>query len=152
MIMQVISKHVLFLKLNHWFNYPFFPLDDILNIFSEFKIKESDMEGSIRGLLLLLDTYQFNLTDFSQGRIQIPKVQHMDMDITEKYIQDNPLSLSDLHNLGLLSYNTFNLVQSVQILQAAEKRAQEENDKHILKMIRSQMKSVMKHHDQLLLR
>ena len=138
--------------MKHLCNFPFFPLDDILNVSSEFKIKESDMEGSIRGLLLLLDTYQFNLMDFSQGRIQIPKVQRMDMDITEKYIQDNPLSLSDLHNLGLLSYNTFNLVQSVQILQAAEKRAQEENDKHILKMIRSQMKSVMKHHDQLLLR
>ena len=110
------------------------------------------MEGSIRGLLLLLDTYQFNLTDFSQGRIQIPKAQRTDLGITEKYIQDNPLSLADLHVLGQMSYNTFNLVQSAEILQAAEKRAQEENDKDRLKIIRSNLKSVIKQHDQLLLR
>ena len=110
------------------------------------------MEGSIRGLLLLLDTYQFNLTDFSQGRIQIPNAQRMDLGITEKYIQDNPLSLADLHTLGQMAYNTFNLVQSAEILQAAEKRAQEENDKDRLKIIRSNLKSVIRQHDQLLLR
>ena len=110
------------------------------------------MEGSIRGLLLLLDTYQFNLTDFSQGRIQIPKAQRTDLGITEKYIQDNPLSLADLHVLGQMSYNTFNLVQSAEILQAAEKRAQEENDMDRLKIIRSNLKSVIRQHDQLLLR
>ena len=72
--------------------------------------------------------------------------------MTEKYIQDNPLTLSDLHVLGQMSFNKFNLVQSVEILQAAEKRAQEENDMDRLKIIRSNLKSVIRQHDQLFLR
>ena len=76
----------------------------------------------------------------------------MDLGMTEKYIQDNPLTLSDLHVLGQMSFNKFNLVQSVEILQAAEKRAQEENDMDRLKIIRSNLKSVIRQHDQLFLR
>ena len=72
--------------------------------------------------------------------------------MTEKYIQDNPLTLSDLHVLGQMSFNKFNLVQSVEILQAAEKRAQEENNMERLKIIRSNLKSVIRQHDQLFLR
>ena len=76
----------------------------------------------------------------------------MDLGMTEKYIQDNPLTLSDLHVLGQMSFNKFNLVQSVELLQAAEKRAQEENDMDRLKIIRSNLKSVIRQHDQLFLR
>ena len=76
----------------------------------------------------------------------------MDLGMTEKYIQDNPLTLSDLHVLGQMSFNKFNLVQSVEILQAAEKRAQEENNMERLKIIRSNLKSVIRQHDQLFLR
>ena len=72
--------------------------------------------------------------------------------MTEKYIQDNPLTLSDLHVLGQMSFNKFNLVQSVEILQAAEKRALEENNMDRLKIIRSNLKSVIRQHDQLFLR
>ena len=87
-----------------------------------------------------------------QGKIEIPKAQCMDLGMTEKYIQDNLLTLSDLHVLGQMSFNNFNLVQSVKILQAAEKRAQEENDMDRLKIIRSNLKSVIRQHDQLFLR
>ena len=87
-----------------------------------------------------------------QGKIQIPKAQYMELGMTEKYIQDNPLTLSDLHVLGQMSFNNFNLVQSAKILQAAEKRAQEENDMDRLKIIRSNLKSVTRQHDQLFLR
>ena len=76
----------------------------------------------------------------------------MDLGMTEKYIQDNPLTLSDLHVLGQMSFNNFHLVQSVEILQAAEKRAQEENNMERLKIIRSNLKSVIRQHDQLFLR
>ena len=86
------------------------------------------------------------------GKIQIPKAQYMELGMTEKYIQDNPLTLSDLHVLGQMSFNNSNLVQSAKILQAAEKRAQEENDMDRLKIIRSNLKSVIRQHDQLLLR
>ena len=110
------------------------------------------MDGSIHGLLLLINTYQFNLTDFSQGKIKIPKAQRMDLGVTEKYIQDNPLTLPDLHLLGQMAFNNFNLVQSAEILQAAEKRALEENDTDRLKIIRSNLKSVIRQHDQLVLR
>ena len=110
------------------------------------------MDGSIHGLLLLINTYQFNLTDFIQGKFQIPKAQYVDLGMTEKYIQDNPLTLSDLHVLGQMSFNNFNLVQSAEILQAAEKRAQEENNMERLKIIRSNLKSVIRQHDQLFLR
>ena len=86
------------------------------------------------------------------GKIQIPKAQYMELGMTEKYIQDNPLTLSDLHVLGQMSFNNSNLVQSAKILQAAEKRAQEENDMDRLKIIRSNLKSVTRQHDQLFLR
>ena len=76
----------------------------------------------------------------------------MDLGMTEKYIQDNPLTLSDLHVLGQMSFNNSNLVQSAKILQAAEKRAQEENNMDRLKIIRSNLKSVIRQHDQLFLR
>ena len=76
----------------------------------------------------------------------------MDLGMTEKYIQDNLLTLSDLHVLGQMSFNKFNLVQSVEILQAAEKRAQGENNMNRLKIIRSNLKSVIRQHDQLFLR
>ena len=87
-----------------------------------------------------------------QGKIEIPKAQCMDLGMTENYIQDNPLSLSDLHALAQMSFNNFNLVQLAEILQAAEKRAQEEKDINRLKIIRSNLKSVISQHDQLLLR
>ena len=123
----------------------------MLNLVKDYDIKESDLNGALNGLRLLISTYKFNLTDFANGKISIPEAQRIDMDISEEYFEDTPLIVHDLHLLGQLAYNEKNLVQSIDILTAAEKLAKERKDP-LYKDIKHHLKTVIKKHDELRLR
>ena len=75
-------------------------VDKLLVTLDKFTIKESDLNGALSGILLLLDTYKFNLTEFSAGKIQIPKAQIIDRDSSEQYFEDAALGAVDLHLMG----------------------------------------------------
>ena len=77
-------------------------IDELLVTLDKFTIKESDLNGALNGILLLLDTYKFNLTEFSAGKIQIPKAQIVDRDSSKQYFEDAALNAVDLHLLGQL--------------------------------------------------
>ena len=77
-------------------------IDNLLVTLDKFTIKESDLNGALNGILLLLDTYKFNLTEFSAGKIQIPKAQIVDRDSSKQYFEDAALNAVDLHLLGQL--------------------------------------------------
>ena len=123
----------------------------MLNLVKDYDIKESDLNGALNGLRLLISTYKFNLTDFANGKISIPEAQRIDMDISEEYFEDTPLIVHDLHLLGQLAYNEKNLVQSIDILTAAEKLAKDRKDP-LYKDIKYNLKTVIKKHDELRLR
>ena len=126
-------------------------IDNLLNLVKDYDIKESDLNGALNGLRLLISTYKFNLTEFANGKISIPEAQRIDMDISEEYFEDTPLIVHDLHLLGQLAYNEKNLVQSIDILTAAEKLAKERKDP-LYKDIKHHLKTVIKKHDELRLR
>ena len=126
-------------------------IDNLINLVKGYDIKESDLNGALNGLRLLISTYKFNLTEFANGKITIPKAQRIDMDISEEYFEDTPLIVQDLHLLGQLAYNEKNLVQSIDILATAEKMAKDRNDP-LYKDIKSNLKTVIKKHDELRLR
>ena len=77
----------------------------------------------------------------------------MEQNASKDYFEDNQLKIPELHLLGQLAYNNKNIIQSVEILQAAEQKAQqEEEDKSLLKTIKSNLKTVIKKHDELFFR
>ena len=61
-------------------------LDETIALLEKYDISEEDLEGAMKGLVLLLSTYRFNITDFVNGKIRIPKAQVIDRGVTNPII------------------------------------------------------------------
>ena len=50
-------------------------LDEMISLLEKYDISEEDLEGAMKGLVLLLSTYRFNITEFVNGKIRVPEAQ-----------------------------------------------------------------------------
>jgi hypothetical protein len=128
-------------------------LEDLVTLTSEYDITEADLDGAMKGIFLLIETYRLNVTEFAKGQIRIPHAQVLERGLTSPtYAEDSPLSAQDVKILGQIAFNTNFLDMSYEILKVAEAMTKAEGDKEELKSIRSIIKTVVKFHDEQLLK
>jgi hypothetical protein len=128
-------------------------LEDLVTLTSEYDITEADLDGAMKGIFLLIETYRLNVTEFAKGQIRIPHAQAIERGPTSPtYAEDSPLSGQDVKILGQIAFNTNFLDMSYEILKVAEAMTKAEGDKEELKSIRSIIKTVVKFHDEQLLK
>ena len=118
-------------------------LEELIALLETFP-KEADMDGAFSGLLLLHETYNFNLTEVAAGKIRIPG--------TEEYIEtDYKLFPYDLVVLGKLAFNRGFYDRSYEFLVAAKELMTSE---HADLMVEADhiLKVTMQKHDEVLLK
>ena len=77
----------------------------MIELLDKYDITEDDLEGAMKGLVLLLSTYRFNITEFVNGKIRIPQAQVIDRGVRNPVIEDTPMIIEDIEILSKIAYN-----------------------------------------------
>ena len=102
-------------------------LQQLTDLIYKHDIPSSELEGAMGGLYLLLNCYKFNLTEFFDGTIHVPKAQAIERGISaeEGIISDSPLTTFDIKLLGQFAFNSKRMNLSIEILRVALQKAKE---------------------------
>ncbi len=126
-------------------------IDDLIEASEKFDVTEEDLEGAANGLFLLQETYNFNITEFANGKIRIPDAQVRERGGGERpaFVEDSPLNARDLEVLAKIAFNKDHYHRAYDFFKAAVDKAIQTNEKpEVIKMLKSGLKTSIRVHDQ----
>ena len=124
-------------------------LDEMIKLLEKYDISEEDLEGAMKGLVLLLSTYRFNVTDFINGKIRVPEAQALDRGKKNLLIEDAKMTIEDIELLTKVAFNEQYYDIAVEVGTALKKLAIERQEPEAtIKRIKTILKTMVKTHDQ----
>ena len=124
-------------------------LDEMIKLLEKYDISEEDLEGAMKGLVLLLSTYRFNITNFVNGKIRVPEAQALDHGKQNLEIEDAKMSINDIELLAKVAFNEQYYDIAVEVGTILKKIAIERQEPEAtIKRIKTILKTMVKSHDQ----
>lgn len=129
-------------------------IENMSKLINKYQITDEELEGAVRGLFLLTNTYKFNLVDFAQGKIKIPKAQAIERGLKpeEAFINDAQISTQEMHLIAKLAFNDNRLDWSLKYLNATLELTKIRNEPDLWKEVKVTYKTVAKKHDETLIK